>query len=74
MPAIILTAEVRRVDGEEGIALSFSSVTDAIRDKLQGLIDRLNSHGHTPLSAGTVVSEILSKEGEIALRQRRREA
>lgn len=74
MHPILLAAEVVRDDGEKGLALSFSSVTDSIREQLQALIDRLDAHGRTPLSAGRVVSEILSQEGKIAPRQRRRQA
>ena len=74
MHPILLAAEVVRDDGEKGLALSFSSVTDPIREQLQALIDCLDAHGHTPLSAGTVVSEILGTQGEMGLRERGREA
>jgi hypothetical protein len=57
IPPVIVSAEVVRDDGGEGLGLSFDSLTKAVQTRLDAIVSGLDELGSG--ASGTVVSEIL---------------
>jgi c-di-GMP-binding flagellar brake protein YcgR len=59
---VIVSAEVVRDDGENGLGLSFTPLPEAAKRRLQQIVDGLDELAEQSGSAGVLISEVLTAE------------